>query len=223
VLRFAKTMGYPAAQPTIKKLPTSGGGRVRVWTAEQVSALYEAARVEVPELVPMLVFLANTGCRKGEALAAEWGWIDWEHGLVRIPVTDAWRPKSGRPREVPLSNAVRAVLSGERRHERWLFPNRHGGRYANFPEEAWRAVRTAAGLVGGPHTLRHTYASHFLRACPDMFLLAQVLGHSHSRITEIYSHLLPGHLERAKNAVDLAPKTVALAVAEGSRSTKSAG
>jgi integrase len=156
------------------------------------------------------VFLANTGCRKGEGIAAEWSWLDVERGLVRIPVTEFWRPKSGRPREVPLSNAVRAVLAGPRRHDRFLFPARHGGRYACFPEEAWRLARDRAGLVGGPHTLRHTYASHFLAAVPDMFLLAQVLGHSHTRISELYAHLLPNHLERAKNAVDLAPKTMAL-------------
>lgn len=208
VLGYAKTLGHAVANPTIKKLPTTGAGRVKVWTAEQVGRLFEAARVEAPELLPMLVFLANTGCRKGEGIAAEWSWIDWERDLIRIPVTEAWRPKSGRPREVPLSPAVRAALTGPRAHERWLFPNRNGGRYACFPEEQWRAVRGAAGLTGGPHTFRHTFASHFLVAVPDMFLLAQILGHSHTRISELYSHLLPGHLERARNAVDLAPRLV---------------
>jgi hypothetical protein len=47
-----------------------------------------------------------------------------------------------------------------------------------------------------------------------MFLLAKILGHSHSRVTEIYSHLLPDHLARARNAVDIAPKTLAIALAD---------
>ena len=47
------------------------------------------------------------------------------------------------------------------------------------------------------------YASHFLRDVPDLFELARVLGHSHVRVTELYTHRLPGHLERARNAVDL--------------------
>jgi len=50
---------------------------------------------------------------------------------------------------------------------------------------------------------RHTYASHFLASVPDLFLLAQVLGHSSIRITELYSHMLPGRLNRAKNAVSI--------------------
>jgi integrase len=232
VLGYAKTLGYSVAAPTIKKLPTPGGGRVKLWTADQIDRLFEAARVEAPEILPLLIFLANTGCRKGEGIAAEWSWIDWERDLVSIPVNEVWRPKSGRPREVPLSRAVKAALAGPRAHERWLFPSRQGGRYACFPEELWRRVRDAAKLEGGPHQLRHTYASHFLAAVPDMFLLAQVLGHSHTRISELYSHLLPGHLERAKNAVDLAPRvvlatvgtgTMAETMAAGSKSSKKSG
>ena len=34
----------------------------------------------------------------------------------------------------------------------------------------------------------------------DLLLTARVLGHSHERVTEIYAHLLPGHLDRAKDA-----------------------
>jgi hypothetical protein len=51
---------------------------------------------------------------------------------------------------------------------------------------------------------------------PDLFLLAQVLGHSHQRVTELYTHLLPGHLARARNAVNLGPalQTVAATVAK---------
>jgi len=38
-----------------------------------------------------------------------------------------------------------------------------------------------------------------------LFLLAHVLGHSHQRVTELYAHLLPDHLARARNAVNLGP------------------
>jgi integrase len=205
VLNYARSLGYPVAPLTFRKLPVRGKGRVRVWSAEQVGRLFDAARVEAPELLPVLVFLINTGCRKGEAIAAEWSWVDLPGGLLRIPSNDAWQPKNGMPREVPLSNAVRAILAGERRHERWLFPSRLGGRYLDFPKDLFARVRTLAKLEGGPHTTRHTFASHFLAACPDLFLLSRVLGHSHGRITELYSHLLPDHLSRARNAVDIGP------------------
>jgi integrase len=91
-----------------------------------------------------------------------------------------------------------------------VFPSTLGERYAAFPREAFLRVTAAAKLKGGPHTTRHTFASHFLLAVPDLFLLAQVLGHSHQRTTELYSHLLPGHLERARNAVNFSPATETL-------------
>lgn len=38
-----------------------------------------------------------------------------------------------------------------------------------------------------------------------MFLLAQVMGHDHTRVTALYAHLLPDHLAGARNAVNFAP------------------
>lgn len=55
--------------------------------------------------------------------------------------------------------------------------------------------------------LRHTYASLFLQRVPDLFLLAEVLGHSSTRTTKIYAHLMPDHLARARGAVAVRPDT----------------
>ncbi len=124
-------------------------------------------------------------------------------GMVRIPSNEFWQPKNGMPREVPISDSLRAVLSAPRRHERWVFPSRHGDRYAEFPKDLFAKIRTAAKLVGGPHTLRHSFASLFLARQPDMLLLSRILGHSTTKVTAIYSHCLPDHLARARNAVDI--------------------
>lgn len=219
VLNFAREMGHTVPPLKWKKVPERGKGRVRVWTAGEVQRFYDATRAEAPELLPMVVFLVNTGCRKGEAIAAEWAWVDESAGMLRIPANKVWQPKNGLPREVPMSDAVRAVLSGERAHAKYLFPSRLGDRYASFPKDAWSRIRDRASVTGGPHTTRHTFASHFLQNQPDLFLLAQVLGHSHQRVTELYSHLLPDHLARARNAVNIAPAPQSLAgsLAEGSK------
>jgi integrase len=218
VLNFARANGYPCAPVEWKRLPEKSSGRVTAWSTEEIGRLFEAARRVAPQLVPMLVFMINTGCRKGEAIAAQWDWIDFERGLIKIPVTDAWRPKSGKPREIPMSRAVRAVLTGKRRNPRFVFANHMGAAFAAFPQGIFAKVRKAAGLVGSPHSTRHSFASAFLASCPDMFLLAKILGHSHSRVTEIYSHLLPDHLARALNAVDIGPRPMAMPLAIAGRS-----
>ena len=101
-------------------------------------------------------------------------------------------------------------------------PEGLGERYVDFPKDAFWAARDRARLDGGPHTLRQTFASLFLRSVPDLFLLAKVLGHSHQRVTELYTHLLPDHLARARNAVNLGPtlQTVAATVATGTETAK---
>lgn len=201
ILRFAAKRKYPTAVPDWEKLPSRGTGRVKAWTPDEIKALLVAAKAKTPEIIPLLFFIAQTGVRKGEAIACEWSWVNFARDRLEIPVNEAWQPKSGKPREVPLSTPLRAMLEGERKHERWVFPNTLGDRWLSFPEELWRRARDEAGLSGGPHQLRHSYASLFLQSVPDLFLLGQVLGHSTQRMTELYSHLLPGHLERAKDAV----------------------
>lgn len=221
ILAWAKHRGYPVSIPHVD-YEKGIDGRVRIWTPQEVQRLLAMARAHDPRLEPVIVFLVNTGCRKGEAIAAEWSWMDFSgKGMIRIPATEFWSPKSGRAREVPMADAVRALLSGERRSERWCFPNRDNGRFAFFPDARLKTLQTKAGLTGGPHTLRHTYASVFLQQQPDLFLLSQVLGHTHESITAIYSHLLPEHLERARNAVNLSlPPTLASSLGGSPREAK---
>lgn len=217
VLRYAVDRGVPAQRPKVKALKEiKRKGRVQVWTADEVQRLYAAIQELHPWLLGIVVVLINTGMRKGEALAMEWSWVDLDRGMISIQPNRHWRPKNNEPREVPIGEAARhwlaAAKEAKRAHERWVFPTqrRRGasdGRYALWPDQQFNNARDKAEIGGSPHVCRHTYASHFLAAVPDMFLLSQVLGHSHVRITKIYSHLLPGHLERARDAVNIAPPT----------------
>lgn len=205
VLNLAADLGFPSGKPKIAKLKTRGQGRVKTWSLDELARLFMEARKESETLMRMLVFLTNTGCRKGEAIAAEWDWIDFEAAMVRIPSNEVWQPKNGKPREIPMSDYCRVILSGPRKNDRWVFPKNEHERYTDFPKDAFWAARNRAGLTGGPHTFRHTFASLFLQREPDLFLLASVLGHSHTRTTALYTHLLPEHLARARNAVNVGP------------------
>jgi hypothetical protein len=53
---------------------------------------------------------------------------------------------------------------------------------------------------------------------PDLFALGRLLGHSHVRVTEIYGHLLPGHLDEARNVVTFQRAEVGTVSATASKS-----
>jgi integrase len=203
MLRFARIdMGYPMPELRVRYLKPPQR-RVRAWTPAEVERLFASAAKRDRELVPLLAFLLNTGCRKGEAMAALWDWIDWPRRSLRIDCYEGWAPKSRRPREVPLSAALEAVLRSMPMPSDWIFPNDDESRRVTFPDRRFTEVRDAAGLKGGPHTCRHTFASMFLAAGGSLFELSALLGHTASRTTELYAHLLPGHLERARGRVNL--------------------
>lgn len=211
ILNFARKRKFPVADLKIERLPEPKQRRVTAWTPAEIERMFTAAREHHPRLLPLLVFLVNTGCRPGEAIAAEWSWVDFDADMIRIPSNDVWRPKNGKPREIPMADAVHTILTTGEKHDRWLFPKQNGCRYGEFPKEPYWEIRNEAGLRGGPHQFRHTFASNFLQhPKADLFLLAKILGHSHTRVTELYTHLLPDHLERARNAVNILPGMMAV-------------
>jgi integrase len=47
------------------------------------------------------------------------------------------------------------------------------------------------------HTLRHTFASHYVMRGGSLVKLQAILGHASIRTTQVYAHLAPDHLSGA--------------------------
>jgi integrase len=205
VLSHAREQGLPVALGKFRPLPERDKRETRAFSDAEVTALLNACASECPALLPMVVFLVNTGCRRGEALALTWEHVDLERRLVKIWPSEEWQPKSGKPREVPISDALLPWLKRPQGEGRYVFPARGGKkRWSYWPARLYDLAQAKAKLSGGVHRLRHTFATHFLASVPDLYLLARVLGHSDVAVTRLYSHLLPDHLARARNAVSVA-------------------
>ena len=211
LLRWVQARAGLAVAVTPRLLPDPARAhRVRPWSQADVERLLRCLEDASPQLVPIVTFLANTGCRRGEAMALEWERVDLAGRTAEICASDkhGWVPKTSRARTVPLNDRLVGLLGRLPRRGPFVFAApMTGDRWRCWPQLQFDRARSAAGLVGGPHTLRHAYASHFLAAKPDLPLLARILGHSSERVTEIYAHLVPGQLEAARQVVDFGPLT----------------
>ena len=167
---------------------------VRIWSeAEPDDGDYEVKSVEreVPLSDHLLVVLK---AQKLAGLSAEW---------VFPVVTDREKTKGEKYVEFP-SNTWDRVLRHATRLRRAPAVEAAMNAGATKEEAEKLAAEKFPAIKGGPHRARHTFASHFLASKADLFLLGRLLGHGHTRVTELYSHLIPEHLAEARNVVTFA-------------------
>ena len=73
-----------------------------------------------------------------------------------------------------------------------LFLNRNGRRLTR--QRLWQLLRryARAGLIEkpiGPHTLRHSFATHLLERGADLRTVQELLGHANISTTQRYTHV----------------------------------
>ncbi|MBU3751427.1 MAG: site-specific integrase [Mycobacterium sp.] len=213
VLDDAKLDGLVADNPATKvPRPRIARQEARHLTAPEVAAVLGAA--DGLRYAAVLILIASTGLRRGEALALRWDAVDLEAGTAKIAATlgrvggelTITEPKTTRSRRtVPLSPAVVKVLKAQRAGQaaeqlkagdQWqnsglVFTNEFGGPVD--PRNLLRTIEIAAKKAEienvGVHTLRHSAAVAWLEAGVHIKAVADLLGHSSIAVTgDIYGH-----------------------------------
>ena len=186
-----------------KKLPV-------VLSPEEVARLIEAATN--PMHRTMLMVLYGTGIRRTEASLLKVSDIDSQRMVLHIR-----QGKGARDRDVPLSPKLLEAL---RTYWRWkkpkgfLFSSAFDHRGQEQPicgKTVWNICKEAAVRAGiqkkiGPHTLRHSFATHHMEAGADLRTIQLLLGHADLEHTTVYLHLSHRHLQAATNPLDQLPE-----------------
>jgi len=146
----------------------------------------------------VLELLYSSGLRVSELSGINTDDIHIKESLIKV------KGKGKKERIVPIgSKAIDAMKSYiiERMllktKERALFLNRMGKR---LTERGVRRIvvkyARAIGIHGriGPHTLRHSFASHLLQGGADLRVIQELLGHASLSTTQKYTHLNITHL-----------------------------
>lgn len=153
----------------------------------------------------LLELLYATGCRASEVSNLKLRDVHLDEGYCQA------HGKGNKQRITPLGKAAVRAVRAYLEHERpglaaaspvvpeWLFLSRSGRRLRR--EAIWELVKKYALRAGaspsiGPHTLRHSFATHVLAGGADLRQVQEMLGHSSIATTQIYTHVDQSRLKK---------------------------
>ncbi len=200
------------SQQMITDNPTAYIETPRLWqrlpqtlSLQEVERLLDAVPREglgVRDLA-ILELLYGAGLRVSELVNLNLEHCNFDAGFLRCI------GKGNKERIVPLGRRASAAIAAYLKRERprlvkrrsdttTLFVNQRGGRLTR--QRVWQVLRAAArtGMVTkpiGPHTLRHSFATHLLERGADLRTVQELLGHANISTTQRYTHVDRGRLK----------------------------
>ena len=173
-----------------------------VLSKEEVANILSAVDNVKHRAILMTVYSA--GLRVGEVVRLKLEDIDTDRMLIHVKGA-----KGRKDRYTLLSATTLEVISRYRRKyapEKWLFEGARDGRYLSTRtvEKILEHACEKAGIRKdiSVHTLRHSFATHLLEGGTDLRYIQELLGHTHSKTTEIYTHVSTKSLGKIQSPLD---------------------
>ena len=152
----------------------------------------------------MLSLIYSCGLRCGEMLRLKPEHIDSKRNILIIK-----QSKGSKDRITPLSNKIILILRDYyhlHKPKQWLFEGQKQGE--PYDERSLQNVLKQAIVkcqIKKPvslHWLRHSYATHLLENGTDLRYIQEILGHSSSKTTEIYTHVSTKNIQKIISPFD---------------------
>ena len=203
---------FLVANGVLKRNPTEFVESPRLWRRlpqtlsenEVAGLLHSVGDDAFPERDrALLELLYGAGLRVSEVVSLDIASVNFDGGFIRA------FGKGSKERIVPLGRFARQALAVYLQNARpaWvkrrpetkaLLVNRFGGRMTR--QRVWQLIRHYAVKGGvtkriGPHTLRHSFATHLLGRGADLRTVQELLGHANIATTQRYTHVDRGRLK----------------------------
>jgi integrase/recombinase XerD len=152
----------------------------------------------------MLSLIYACGLRRSELLNLTLKDVLSDRNLLFIQ-----QSKGKKDRVVPISDKIIEMLRTyykAHKPKTWLFEGQNTGE--QYSERSLQLVLKQALQKAGNqkpvslHWLRHSYATHLLESGTDLRYIQELLGHSSSKTTEIYTHVTTKSLQQIRSPFD---------------------
>lgn len=203
-MAWAQREGLIAVDPALRlKAPQRDKSLPAILQQQQLGRLMDGLAAAAATLEPlplrdlaMVELLYGTGIRVGELVGLDLQDVNRERRTITV------LGKGNKERTVPFGVPAEKALAQwlgmgrpklvQPHSSTALFLGRRGGR---IDQRAVRSVvdKVLGGLgdtsATGPHTLRHTAATHLLDGGADLRAVQEILGHSSLATTQLYTHV----------------------------------
>jgi integrase/recombinase XerD len=203
LVRFWHKEKYISEIPSFE-MPTIAKKRLLVYSVSQVKTILSGCTTKRDKAIAML--LIDTGLRRAEICALNWGDIDISTGIVLVA-----KGKGGKARSVVAGIKTRRALLAYRRdidHRDLAHDDQHPVfQISNGKRLSPNGIRSVLLRIGKrvgvhitPHALRRTFATLSLRAGMNLIQLSAMLGHSSLEMTRKYILMIDEDLVKAHEA-----------------------
>lgn len=187
---------FPSIRAVPRKLPVA-------LSSEQVSRLLAAPDADTIIGLrdrALLALLYGTGIRASECASLCENHVDLQQLTIRV------RGKGGHERVIPLNPQLAEVLSAYRQARCLAAPTapffrsrfgRRLSRNAVYERVRTWGERSRIGTTISPHCMRHTFATHLVRAGVGLVTIRDLLGHRLITSTQVYLHVTGDDLRAA--------------------------
>jgi integrase len=200
----------------------------RWFTEEEIRKIFEIAKSEKTRINWYAIFATYyyTGMRKRELMFLRKKDIDFDKGIILIRHKEGFKPKTDRPRAIPIHPELLPILRDLRSLQSFglsndegiaasrndggdgdfVFVNSRGKPFSNdaIRQKLKKLCKKAGIKPGKLHSFRHTWTAHsIMKGCPSDVVQA-IGGWKEKDMIERYKHLAPDYM------ADIYKKTIFL-------------